>query len=119
METLLSFYWQPNDDERVRTAALAGWLEDLADFPEWAIMESLSDWRRNETHRPTPAHIRAKCIVLTGEVHGAIAKAEAEPEPAPRIPPEDEKARVSAVVQDFLRPRRFGVQKAKTHDGAA
>ena len=116
VRVLLSLYWQPSDDERVRKAALAAWIDTLCEFPMWAVDEAMADWRNNQTNRPTPAHIRQRCIQLTGEVHAAIARASAEPEPNLRYPTDDEKARVDGVVKEFLKHRRFGAKKPQTHE---
>ena len=103
VETLLSHYWQPNDDERIRTAALSGWLETLGAFPEWAIMEALSEWRDTKTTRPAPAHIRGICLEKTGELRDALAKATQKPVTNRRAPSAESRARVQAEVDKLTK----------------
>lgn len=59
---LLAHYFTPNTDPRVAEAIAEDWAQDLRDFPDWAILEACSSWRREETQRrPTPGHIRNLC----------------------------------------------------------
>lgn len=119
IKTLLSFYWRHEDDARLSMANLAAWQDDLGAFPMWAVDEAMTEWRRTRTHRPTPAHIRGMCLDLIGGVSQAVQVAEAEPEPERKPKDPETMARVDAVVEDFLKHRRFGAKKPRTHGSAA
>jgi hypothetical protein len=64
---LLEHYFVVDRDPRVQKGIAYDWAEDLAEFPEWAVHEAARKWRRMETKRPTPAHIRDLCLRLTRE----------------------------------------------------
>lgn len=62
IEACLSLYYQPAVSEAVDVLALTSWLDVLGGIPQAAIEQAFGDWERNETHRPTPAHIRARAL---------------------------------------------------------
>jgi len=64
---LLAHYWTADDNEVARKLQIAGWIEDLVEFGPTLVNEALGDWRRTESHRPTIAQIRARCIGLQSE----------------------------------------------------
>lgn len=43
---------------QLREAVAGDWIDDLCDFPEWAVAAALRTWRRAEEWHPTIAGIR-------------------------------------------------------------
>ena len=59
--TLLAHFFVPDMPVPLQTAVISDWLEDLAEFPPWAVEDACRMWRRTESRRPTPAVIRKIC----------------------------------------------------------
>jgi len=86
----LAHHFVPNMPAKVQSLVADDWLDDLAEFPAWAIDEAFRKWRRMEEKKPTIAGIRDLC-------HRAVKKARqdkerlekilapAEPTPAPNV----------------------------------
>ncbi len=56
--TLLSHYFVADAGVDHQAAIGSDWIEDLEDFPEWAIDEACLTWRRGDRRKPTPGDIR-------------------------------------------------------------
>jgi hypothetical protein len=56
---LLSHYWTADDHPATRQAQIEDWIEDLVDFKIEDVEAACREWRRTQTHRPTPAQIIA------------------------------------------------------------
>jgi hypothetical protein len=67
--TLLEHYAGRNRAPGVEEALADDWLEDVAEFPVWAIEEACRIWRRDPARswRPTPGQFREICEDLVGE----------------------------------------------------
>ena len=67
--TLLEHYAGRSRAPDVEEALAGDWLEDVAEYPVWAIEEACRIWRRDpsRTWRPTPGQFRAICEDLIGE----------------------------------------------------
>jgi hypothetical protein len=61
--TLLEHYAGRSRTPEVEEALALDWLEDIAEYPAWAIGDACRIWRRNPAHnwRPTPGQFRAVC----------------------------------------------------------
>lgn len=59
---LMNHYWKDNEHAAMRQAQIEDWITDLREFPVECIEEACREWRRTETKRPTPAHIRKLAI---------------------------------------------------------
>lgn len=44
---------------------MGDWLADLEVFPASVVALAVTDWRRNNSRRPTPADIRGLCVLTT------------------------------------------------------
>lgn len=60
--TLLAHYWTAADAPEVRALQLGDWLSDLGEFGAPIVAKACEEWRRGQTHRPTPADIRRLCL---------------------------------------------------------
>jgi len=61
---LLAHRWRNRPDDilpEVQEALIVQWIEDLREFPAWAIMAAIRDWRRHQEWHPTIAGIRRLC----------------------------------------------------------
>lgn len=59
---LLSHYWSTGEDQALRKAQAADWLEDLSQFTAAAVESACREWRRMHSKRPLIADIRALCV---------------------------------------------------------
>jgi hypothetical protein len=67
--TLLEHYAGRNRAAGVEEALAEDWLEDIAEYPVWAIETACRIWRRDPTRtwRPTPGQFRSICEDLVSE----------------------------------------------------
>ena len=57
----LAHYFVPDMPEPVMRGVLEDWKSDLEEFPEWAVADGFTGWRRREAKKPMPMHIRQRC----------------------------------------------------------
>lgn len=57
----LAHHYVPNMPSKVSAIVADDWLEDLGEFPAWAVDEAFKRWRRMEERKPTIAGIRDLC----------------------------------------------------------
>ena len=87
--TLLSFYWQPADQSaRVTAAAGKIWADLLERYDQAVIRQACEDWAREQSTRPTPAHIVAACQRISHQARAHIAIAPPEEPARQRVAPE-------------------------------
>jgi hypothetical protein len=67
ISTLLSHYWTADDPPELRRQQMGDWLDDLGEFGAATVAQAVEEWRRNETHRPSPAALRALCVRIETE----------------------------------------------------
>ncbi len=60
LTTLLGLYWTNANDERQREATLRVWIDDLCEYPAWALFQVFRDWRQNEEYAPKINQIRGR-----------------------------------------------------------
>jgi len=63
--TLLAHYRQEAMPPEVERAVAADWLEDLGEFPRWAVEHACRSWRRDPKRyrfRPLPGDLRQLCL---------------------------------------------------------
>ncbi len=65
--TLLAHYYVPDMPASLQTAVMSDWLDELSEFPAWAIQEACRDWLRNERRKPTLSEILLRCNAATHE----------------------------------------------------
>ena len=58
---LLAHYFVPDMPAGLQTVIMTDWLDELAEFPAWAIQEACRGWLRNEKRKPTLADIIRVC----------------------------------------------------------
>jgi hypothetical protein len=69
--SLLAQYRSSELPSAVEAAIAEDWLDDLAEFPEWAVIEACRQWRRHPTKfrfRPLPGDIRNLCVEIVGRL---------------------------------------------------
>lgn len=59
--TLLSHYPAKGLTPEVEQLVAMDWVEDLGEFPGWAIEQAARSWRRTQKWRPSIAEMRALC----------------------------------------------------------
>lgn len=60
----LAHRWRGRQDDsspEVQEALIGDWIDDLHEFPAWAIETAIRQWRRTQSWAPTIADIRARC----------------------------------------------------------
>lgn len=67
----MSHYFRPGDASDVQKEAMMDWLDALSDLTEQQISDACREWMRENTHRPSPAAIRAKVRRPRPETGGA------------------------------------------------
>lgn len=80
---VLSAYFQPHEDERIKAAQLAWWCDELEDWTQEQVVWALRQWNRdNPRLRPTPGDIVAVLKRKRGETIAAQRKVDqSHPEP--------------------------------------
>jgi len=78
--TLLQHYRSARDPlpPVVEQAIAQDWVEDLAEFPAWAIAEAVREWRQTQKFAPKICEIRERChraIADHARLHGALTAA--------------------------------------------
>lgn len=61
---LLAHRWRGRAEDAsdlMREALIIDWIEDVGEYPAWAIEAAMREWRRNEEWAPTIANIRRLC----------------------------------------------------------
>lgn len=58
----LSHHYVPGMSAQVQSIVASDWLEDLEEFPAWAVDEAFRAWRRMEDKKPNIAGIRDLCL---------------------------------------------------------
>jgi hypothetical protein len=85
VKTVLSAYFQPHEDERIKAAQLAWWCDELEDWTQEQVVWGLRKWNRdNPRLRPTPGDIVAILKLARGKKVAAQMKAQ-----EPQRPPQD------------------------------
>ncbi len=59
--TLLAHYYVPDMPASLQTAVMSDWLDELAEFPAWAIQQACRAWLRREKRKPSLADIISLC----------------------------------------------------------
>lgn len=107
--TLLTHYYVGNLPEHVHEAISSDWLEDLGNYPDWAISQARKEWRQNNKRKPTPGHMVELCNKAISKDQAllrqcrAILNAPLTPEPEPELTEEERSARameISRVVAE-------------------
>jgi beta-lactamase class A len=84
VKVVLSAYFQPHEDERIKAAQLAWWCDELEDWTQEQIVWTLRQWNReNARLRPTPGDIVALLKRKRGETIAAQSRV-MQPDPSPR-----------------------------------
>lgn len=107
--SLLSHYYQRDLPEQLNRLMAQDWYRNLAQFPEWAVVQGRANWLDNNRKKPMPADIKA-------EVQAVLAKYTAlkimceriletpieKPEPTPEQR-EKNKAAIKKMMDDMKR----------------
>lgn len=68
VRVVLSAYFQPHEDEKVKAGQLAWWCDALEDWPHESVVYALRKWNEdNPRVRPTPGDIVSMMKRLRGE----------------------------------------------------
>lgn len=62
--TVLSLYFDPDDDQETRAAIRHEFVVALKDYPNWAVQRAFDAWVKSNRRRPTPCDI----VILVGHV---------------------------------------------------
>lgn len=107
--TLLTHYYVADLPEHVHAAVSSDWLEDLQEYPAWAISEARTEWRQNNKRKPTPGHMRELCNKAVSKDKAMLRQcvmildARITPEPEPELTEEEITVRdeeINQVVAD-------------------
>ena len=110
--TLLTHYYVADLPAHLHAAISSDWLEDLGEYPAWAISEARKEWRQNNKRKPTPGHMVELCNKAVSKDKAmlrqcrAITAAPITPEPEPELTEEqieEQHKRVSEVVAEAKR----------------
>ena len=105
---MLSIYWQPDEDERVRRLAMGHWIDALQDLPQQAIETAIRERIRSSSRsRPVPGEIREAAQRLVRWESGLPPVAERPFGPTRQIT-EEEKARCMAMLSQLA--QELGVE---------
>lgn len=84
VETVLSAYFQPHEDERIKASQLSWWCDELQDWTAEQVVWALRKWNsENPSRRPTPGHIVAICKAERGGKYAASVKPTKPQDPQP------------------------------------
>lgn len=111
VKTVLSAYFQPHEDDSIKSAQLAWWCDELEDWTREQVVWALRKWNRdNPRWRPTPGDIVSICkkqrgMKLAKEMRETPPKEPKDTEP--KLTAED-KARIAAELGlPVLTPKRM------------
>jgi hypothetical protein len=106
VKVVLSAYFQPHEDERIKAAQLAWWCDELEDWTQEQVVWALRKWNRdNPRIRPTPGDVVAICKDARGRKMASLPKPpEAEPE-RQRV---DKDKAAQILAEAGFAPKRFG-----------
>lgn len=114
VKVVLSAYFQPHEDERIKAAQLAWWCDELEDWTQEQVVWSLRQWNRdNPRLRPTPGDIVALLKRKRGETIAAQRKVE-QSQPEPRHSDEHQaemRERMARAGNDMLAEMRARLGK--------
>jgi hypothetical protein len=114
VKVVLSAYFQPHEDERIKSAQLAWWCDELEDWTQEQVVWALRQWNRdNPRLRPTPGDIVALLKRKRGETIAAQRKVE-QSQPAPRHSEEQQaemRERMARAGSDMLAEMRARMGK--------
>ena len=80
VRVVLSAYFQPHEDEKVKAAQLAWWCDALEDWPHESVVYALRKWNLdNPRLRPTPGDIVSMMKRLRGEREAQRKRAAPDP----------------------------------------
>ena len=98
VKTVLSAYFQPHEDERIKAAQLAWWCDELEDWTHEQVVWGLRKWNRdNPRARPTPGDIVAILKQARGKkIASQMKEQENRPEPREKLSPE----RAAEIVRE-------------------
>ena len=111
--SLLSLYRSVDLPPAIEEYLAEDWLDDLAEFPEWSILDACRAWRRDRKRyrfKPLPGDIRALCIenvanlVMTAE---RLAKLIASISPMEKEPMATRAIEVQARILAVATARRM------------
>lgn len=80
---LLSHFWLTSEDQAMRKAQLADWLDALKPFTAIIVADACRHWVRSESKRPAPADI----VRLCREVQPEKPQIGMQPSTAQHVPP--------------------------------
>lgn len=107
IKIVLSAYFQPHEDERIKAGQVAWWCDELEDWTIEQVVWALRKWNRdNPRLRPTPGDIVAICKAARGAKIAREMKAQqSKPKPQPeRVSPE----RAAEILAEAgYRPKRM------------
>lgn len=116
VEVFLHAYWREGMDPLVKAGVLAWWADELEDWSVDQVRWALRKWCRDEPgKRANVGHILAILKRRRGEAHAErmrAAAASAEPDEAPRAPPDAETCRQRQSVLAETVARLKSAQKA-------
>lgn len=106
VKTILSAYFQPHEDERIKAAQLAWWCDELQDWTQEQVLWALRKWNRdNPDRRPTPGHILSICKDARGKKFATTIR---QPEPEPERKPVNRERAAAIMAEAGFAPRKFG-----------
>jgi hypothetical protein len=104
VSVLLAFYWQDREfDDYVLAEQGKLWCDDLAGFPRPVLERALTEWRKTQPRRPSPADIIALCRKYAPRPP-VVAQLEA---PERRTTPEERERIAAMVAENFPELRRI------------
>lgn len=79
---MLSAYFQPHEDEKIRDAQLSWWCDELQDWTVEQVVYALRHWNRDEPRRrPTPGDISQILKQIRGRKEAERMKRQEAPDP--------------------------------------
>lgn len=106
VSVLLSHYWTTDEAPELRRLQMADWLADLEVFPASVVALAVTEWRRHNSRRPTPADIRGLCVLSMTPRHA----------PPRLVPPEEAEP---AINLDHEHRKRQWAEAAASRDAWA
>lgn len=82
LRDLLGLYYQPNETDAHRARQIALFVKDLADMSDATVQWALTEWRRTQDRRPTPATLRQLCMVRRSEASQQMSSRRPKPSEA-------------------------------------
>lgn len=106
VKVVLSAYFQPHEDERIKAAQLAWWCDELEDWTQEQVVWALRKWNRdNPRIRPTPGDVVAICKDARGRKMASLPK---PVNAAPARERVDKEKAAQILAEAGFAPKRFG-----------